>query len=67
MWKVFECLIRAAMVLEEGHEVDPDPHSKHQPIVHFDLKPNNSKTYVFARDSYLKTLPLRPRLTVLQS
>jgi hypothetical protein len=55
------------MVLDEGHEGDPDPHSKHQPIVHFDLKPNNSKTYVFARDSYLKTLPLRPRLTVLQS
>jgi hypothetical protein len=43
-WKIFECLIRGALVLEEGHEGDPNLQAPHESIAHFDIKPSNSKS-----------------------
>jgi hypothetical protein len=44
LWGILECLARAAMVLDEGHEDPSNPSSIGKPIAHFDLKPSNSRS-----------------------
>lgn len=45
MWRLFECLARGALVLEEGHEGPYNPNYRHTPVAHFDLKPSNSEYF----------------------
>lgn len=44
LWAILECLARAAMVLDVGHEDPSNPSSIGKPIAHFDLKPSNSRS-----------------------
>jgi len=52
LWRIFDCLVDGISVLQYGNELVPDavttqwyiPSQGHEvPIVHFDLKPANSK------------------------
>jgi len=44
VWRVFECLVRGVIVMEKGEEtLNERPDWKHE-IVHFDIKPGNSKS-----------------------
>lgn len=46
MWSNFDCLVRAAMVMDHGDEISQQPQhglNPDQPIVHFDYKLENGE------------------------
>jgi hypothetical protein len=66
VWCIMECLARAAMVLELGHEGGSNRDPLHKPIAHFDLKPSNSK-YLGSLPSEFCNISKANLITVLMS
>lgn len=47
MWHIFECLVNAGLIMQQGHILQPDPewigdgNFEENGVVHLDIKPNN--------------------------
>lgn len=44
LWRIFHCLSRALVVIHQGSEDGMSPRWTGREIVHFDLKPDNSRS-----------------------